>query len=275
MRYTVSLRDTNESHVSTADCYCQEVRSASTTLRALEIIAAHQPLGVSELARKLEVPKPTAQRAIQALAETHWIRRSDTHSGRWVLTPKSMDVASHIGQELGLREAALPTMTELAAATTESTHLAVPDRCDIVVIDGVESTQVVRIHWPVGRRSPAYASANGKAILAAMPRDCLSDHLPRRLKAFTPQTITDRQQLLVELDATAKRGYSIQRGELRTDVASLAAAVCPQPNRPIASLSIFIPIQRFPEDEEERLGGLVKAASDEVAVRMASRISII
>jgi IclR family acetate operon transcriptional repressor len=243
--------------------------SASTALQALEMIAAHQPLGVSELARRLGVSKPTGQRAIQSLAAENWIRRSDTHPGRWVLTPKVLGVALHVGQEAGLRELALPQMNVLAAATTESVHLAVLDGAEIVVVEEVESTQVVRIHWPVGNRSPVHASANGKAILAALPREQVEGHLPARLEAFTAETITDRRRFLAELDRTAERGYAVQRAELRPDVAAVAAAISPQPHLPVGAVGLFLPIQRFHEDEEERLGLLVRAAADAIAAELA------
>lgn len=245
--------------------------SASTALQALEMIAAHQPLGVSELARRLGVSKPAGQRAIQSLAADNWIRRSDVHSGRWVLTPKVLGVAAQVGQEAGLRELALPLMTELVGITTESVHLAVLDGVEIVIVEEVESTQVVRIHWPVGKRSPVYASANGKAILAALPRERMNDHLPARLEPFTPETITDRRRFASELDRTAERGYAVQCGELRADVAAVAAVISPQPHRPVAAVGLFLPIQRFREDDEERLGLLVRTAADKIAAQLVIR----
>lgn len=242
--------------------------SAATALRALELIASHQPLGVSELARQLEVPKPTAQRALLTLAEADWIRRSDSQPGRWVLTTKPLELANGIGREFGLREAALAPMTRLAEATTESIHLAVLGGLDIVIIDDVESTQVVRIHWPIGSRSPAYASANGKAILAALPRECVRRHLPDPLRALTPETITTVKDFEAELDHVSERGYAVQRGEQRADVASIAAVIG-RPDHPIASLSIFMPAHRFPGTEEASFGAMVRNASQQVTAALS------
>jgi len=249
-------------------CYCQEVSSAATVLRALEFIASHQPLGVSELARRLGTTKPTAQRALLTLAEADWIRRSESEPGRWVLTAKPLQVASGIGREFGLREAAVAPMTALAEETTESVHLAVLDRQDVVIIDDIESTQLVRIHWPIGSRSPAYATANGKAILSALPRDRVAQHLPARLRAITGETITRMKDFEAELDLVARRGYSIQRGELRTDVASIAAVIG-KPGRPVASLSLFMPAHRFPEGDVERLATKVMEASQTVTAALS------
>ncbi len=97
------------------------------------------------------------------------------------------------------------------------------------------------IHWPVGKRSPTYANANGKAILAALPQ---------------------------ELDAIRERGYAVQYGEVRSDIASIAAAICPRPQHPAASLSLFIPIQRFPSDGGQHLGHLVRDTASTIAAQL-------
>lgn len=242
--------------------------SASTALRALELIAAHQPLGLSELARKLGVSKPSGQRAIDSLAADCWIRRSDTQPGRWVLTPKVLDLAGGVGRDTGLRDAARPVMVELARSTTESVHLAILDGSEIVVIDEVESTQIIRIHWPVGQRSATHASANGKAMLALLTDEDLAAHLPTKLNPFTPETITHTDELCAELWLTAQRGYAVQRGELRSDVAAIAAAITTN-ERPVGAIGLFMPIQRLQAGDEQRLGALVREAAATVSAKLA------
>lgn len=246
--------------------------SAATALAVLETLAAHQPVGVSELARRLDVSKPAAQRALAVLAETGWIRRSQQQPGRWVLSAKVLEVAGHMGEEMGLRELAHPLMQELVDASAEAAHLSVLDGTDIVMIDQVESTQPVRIHWPLGSRSPAYAAASGKAMLAALPAGSLPDHLPGDLAAITPHTITARTDLDEELTRIRDRGYSTQRGELRDDIASVAAAVVTAPGEPIAAISLFMPVHRFPDDDEgESLGRLVAEACTKLGASLALR----
>jgi IclR family acetate operon transcriptional repressor len=245
--------------------------SAVTALRALEAVAARQPMGVSELARRLDISKPAAQRALRTLADEHWIQRSEQQPGRWVLTVKVLGVADRIGQELGLREAARPAMAELVRITGEATHLSVLDGVDVVTIDEIESTEVLRIHWPIGTRARAYAAANGKAMLAALPEDQLANHLPDELDAFTENTITNVGELRRELAEIRRRGYAVQRGELRTDVASIAAYICAQAGQPVASLSIFMPIQRFPADGPTALGRLVTEAAAKISAGLELR----
>lgn len=244
--------------------------SAATALAVLETLASRQPAGVSELARRLDISKPAAQRALQVLADTGWIRRSHQQPGRWVLSAKVLEVAGHMGEEMGLRELARPLMQELVDASTEAAHLSVLDGTDIVMIDQVESTQLMRIHWPLGSRSPAYAAASGKALLSALPGAALPGHLPDELCAITSQTITDVGGLTEELATIRGRGWSTQRGELRDDIASIAAPILTGPGHPVAAMSLFMPVHRFPDDCQP-LGRLVQDACAKLGASLALR----
>lgn len=248
------------------------VRSALTVLRGVEEVAQAQPIGVSALARRLDVSKSAAQRTLQTLSEAGWIRRSEVHPARWVLTGKVLDVAGQVGEDLSLREAALPSMHRLVELTQESAHLAVLDGADSVITAKVESTQVLRIHWPVGNRAPAHACATGRAMLAALPATEVERRLPKQMTALTSETITDRDRLSKELADTAERGFAVQDGELRSDVASIAAAICLPGHQPVAAISVFLPAQRLPDDGGRSIGALVHSAASTIASRLESRL---
>jgi len=247
------------------------VGSASTALQALEAVAAAQPMGVSELARRIGVSKPAAQRALQSLAESGWIRRSDDQPGRWVLTVKVVAVAAEVGGEFGLRDVSRPVMRALVDSTGEAAHVSVLDGLDVVTIDQVDSTQVLRIHWSTGTRSRAYAAASGKAMLAVMPADERDRHLPAELDGITTHTITSRDAFDRALDDIAARGYALQRGELRDDVASVAAPILARPGHPVAAISVFMPAHRFPEGGDAQLGALVIEAAAKISAGLAIR----
>ena len=61
------------------------MRVVTTAFRVLEEVAVHQPVGVSELARILDVPKSTVQRALQAL----WCARTTRWGWSRRCTPRA------------------------------------------------------------------------------------------------------------------------------------------------------------------------------------------
>jgi DNA-binding IclR family transcriptional regulator len=156
-------------------------------------------------------------------------------------------------------------------STGEAVHISVLDGLDVVTIDQVDSTQVLRIHWSTGARSRAYAAASGKAMLTVMPADERNRHLPAELDGITTHTITSRDAFDRELDEIAARGYALQRGEL-CDASPLS------PRRsllaratPVAAISVFMPAHRFPEGGDARLGALVAEATAKISAGLAIR----
>lgn len=61
------------------------MRSVRTTFRSLDAVADNQPIGVSELARRLELPKSTVQRSLATLVDLGWIRTDGSDITRWML----------------------------------------------------------------------------------------------------------------------------------------------------------------------------------------------
>ncbi|MEV4360597.1 IclR family transcriptional regulator [Nonomuraea sp. NPDC051941] len=228
------------------------MQNVINALRVLEEVAARQPAGVGELARVLGLPKSTVQRSLRTLHEAGWIRPAAGEITRWQVTSKAFQVGRRT--ELGLRDAAMPVMEQLRQRTGETIHLMVPEGDAVVLIERLETDKPLRIVLPLGIRLPLHASANGKAVLAHR-----SAPLPE-LASYTDTTIVDPEALGAELAAVRARGYADNRGEWRSDIAAVAAAVL-GPDGPVASLSISTPASRMPEELRGEYGKLVTQAA--------------
>ena len=168
------------------------MQNVANTLRALEEVAARQPVGVADLARALDLPKSSVQRSLVTLHTTGWIRPAGGTPTRWVVTTKALHVGRHATDELGLRDAALPVMEELRRETDETVHLAVREGGRVLLVERLQTSKAVRIILPLGQDLPMHASANGKAVLAADPDDAVARYLDEGLPRYTGTTVTDR-----------------------------------------------------------------------------------
>ncbi|MGI5466995.1 IclR family transcriptional regulator [Streptomyces sp. CA-132043] len=240
------------------------MQNVLNALRALEEIAARQPVGVADLARAMELPKSTAQRTLTTLRAAGWIRPAAGTPTRWVLTTKALLVGRRAAGELGLRDVAVPVMEELRRRTDETVHLAVPEGERIILIERLETSQPVRIILPLGQNLPAHASANGKAVLAARSDDAVERYLAEGLAGYTGTTITDPARLRAEIEGIRRQGYATNGGEWRADVSAVAAAVRNDAGVPVASISVNVPTSRMAATSEKELGALVAAAAKEV-----------
>jgi IclR family acetate operon transcriptional repressor len=244
------------------------LKSVIQAFRVLQEVAEAQPVGVSELARKMDLPKSTAHRFLTALEEVGWVvRKPGIQGGQWVLSAAPAILAQRVAEDSNLRAAARPVMERLRDACGEAVHLAVPQSGEVVVIDQVESSQPVRIHWPVGQHSPVHASANGKAIVAFSGGQQRANLDPASFTVFTPTTVATADEFEAHLAKVRERGFAVVRGELREDICSLAAPIFDGRSNPVASLSAFMPSYRMPENEAG-LGEMVRAAAAEISAAM-------
>lgn len=244
------------------------MRSVRTALQVLEAVSQLQPIGLSELSRKLGLPKTTVHRGLTSLAEAGWLEADPADPARWILSARAFIVGSTVGNRAGLRAQALPVMNTLAAAVGETIHLMIPDGDQVVLIERLDSTHAIRAFAPLGARAPLHASANGKAILADLPQEEIDRYLSAELTALTAHTITEPDALDAELRLIRKRGYAISHEELQDGVVAIAASIRPGNDRPVGSLSISAPKSRMPKAIHAEYGHKVRVAAESIAAAL-------
>ena len=236
-----------------------------TTMRVLEAVADHQPVGVSELARVTKVPKTTVQRALETLRVAGWLERGE--GGVWVLSLRCAVIGRRAGQRGSVRELARPAMLDLHRATDESVRLWLPQGHHMVLVESIESQQPVRTVSPAtfSGTLPIHADAAGKVVLALLPPLELEELLRGPLLSLTPWTLSERADLEANLAQIRADGFAVSRQESVRDVACVAAAITAE-GRPVGGLSVAMPIHRFTDDCVLKLSELVTAAAQRVSV---------
>jgi DNA-binding IclR family transcriptional regulator len=138
---------------------------SSAVQRAFRILdllsrSAH-PLGTSEVARRLRLPKSTAHGLLRALLEVGAVEEVRQ---RFRLGPTVPRLAA-VGE---LRRRWLPVLERMAEATGETAFLGQPRGARVAIVDEVLGRGVPVISAPVGSFLPAGAGAVGK-VLAGRP----------------------------------------------------------------------------------------------------------
>ena len=111
--------------------------------------------------------------------------------------------------------------------------------------------------------------AAGKVQFAYMTEEELENYLPKEMKRFTPNTITDPDELKKQLRQIAEQGYAIDNEELDVGVRCVGAPIRDYTRRIIGAVSISGPSMRFTEDRvEKELIPLVKKAADEISTKL-------
>jgi len=91
----------------------------------------------------------------------------------------------------------------------------------------------------LGPRVPAYCSSLGKAILAFLSEDDLDRYLKEtQMRAYTPNTITDREDLLSDLRICRERGWAMDREEYLQGMVCAGAPVLGTEGEPLGAVSM-------------------------------------
>lgn len=221
------------------------VRSVLTALRILEEVSRRQPVGVSQLARDLDLPKTSVHRSLQTLHQAGWVRTVDGETTRWGLTTKALTVGLASSRDTSLRDVAAAEMARIRDETGETVHLSVPDEGELVIIARLDGTHSLRTFLPLGARAPLHATASGRAMLAAMPDDDVDAVLDRGINRYTKRTIVDRERVWREIRLSRRRGYATNAGEWRAETGAIGAPIGSAPGRSLAALAVSMPYRRY------------------------------
>jgi DNA-binding IclR family transcriptional regulator len=234
--------------------------SVLSTFRVLEEVAQRQPVGVSEIARSVGMPKSTVQRCLTTLHHAGWLRLVDTDRAKWGVTTKPLSIGLRAAGEEGLREAAAQYLDELRDLTDETVHLTARDGDQLIILSRRDSTQAVRTYVDIGAKAPLHATSSGLAILANLPEEEVDRILDGGLERFTPDTIVSKRDLVEEIGRVRERGYAVNpRSWWRPEVSGVAAAVITATGRPVAAVVISVPTSRF---DPERIDFYATCATD-------------
>lgn len=240
------------------------LQSVLTALRVLEAVGSEQPVAVGDLARIVERPKSTVQRALATLHEAGWIRPDGSDRTRWVLTTRVAELVQHLGNETGLREVARPVLLQLRNRTRESTSLLLHDGEAAVIVDHLEGLQPIRLVASIGSRVPIHTGAAGKALLAALPPADVERALAGPLARYTHRT-RDAAALRAEIATIRACGYAVSLGEYTEDAAGAAAVIHGVDGRPLGAVSVLLPASRMSDERARELGAAVLDAATEIA----------
>ncbi len=231
-----------------------------------EAFGETEGMGVTELARRANLPKSTVSRIAADLVGQ---RLLDREGDVLLLGVRLFELGQTVERPRRLRALAHPVMTELRNVTGHTVHLAVLDDRDVVLLSVVRGRTDDASCAVVGSRLPAHATALGKALLAFSPSDrtapyLLEGALPRR----TPNTICDPAALVRELGEVRRNGVAFEREECDAGRACVAGAILSLGTVPKAAISVTGPP---PVIAEERVAAAVRSAAITLGRRVDAR----
>jgi DNA-binding IclR family transcriptional regulator len=225
---------------------------------------------LADLARALDLPKPTAYRIVATMEARGYLARSQ--AGHYQMTRKLSDLRQNESEEEALLRAAKPVMQRLVESCRETVNLGVLDAGEVVVVSMIESPQSIRMSSKVGNRRYLHSTALGKVLLSGLPEKEVQRLIRiHGLPRLTPRTLVSRQSLASELEQVRKQGFALDNEENELDGRCIGAAIVDKGGRVVAALSISAPIFRMDMARVKNLAGELRDACRDISRALASR----
>jgi IclR family KDG regulon transcriptional repressor len=230
------------------------------TLRILDLVARAGPLQLAEISRELGLPKSTLHRVCAILVERAWVVRDD--EGRFALGIRALAVGSRTG-ELPIVVAFRSVASGLLTRHNETVCLAALDGDDAVFVAIEETSHPVRLVTHVGTRTPAFASASGRVILAARPPESLvGEYGGRPLVTPTGRRLNGVAELRAILEGVRREGYAENDGETAVGLYSVSVPVRNGVGTTLAALTVCVPTSRMTAGRRDTILDDLRSAGD-------------
>ncbi|MCB0997515.1 MAG: helix-turn-helix domain-containing protein [Acidimicrobiales bacterium] len=247
------------------------MKSVQSTITVFETVALHQPIGLSELSRRLGIPKSTVQRTLNTLRDAGWLRHDLAERGQWVVTAHFAALAELAPVAVAVRDASHDHLQRLRA------ECATP--VGLFMLDGVTMAAVAGLRAPLSQRDvevafgplPVHVSAGGRAILSRLPVATRKEALGSRLQRHTPHSLTDVRAILTEIERAEELGYAVVRDEFRVGITSVAAAVLDRRSLPLAAVTLLCSTDSADDDRVATLGAAAIRGALAVGESLRSR----
>jgi DNA-binding IclR family transcriptional regulator len=233
-------------------------------LSVLELLVARGPLALADLASELGLAKSTLHRVCAILVDRGWAVRDP--DGRFDLGIRAIG--------LGARSADLPIVTafrgvaaNLLTRHDETVCLAVLDGGESVFIALEETSQPVRLVTRVGSRTPAFASASGRVMLAGwQPAGVTAEFGGRALVTPTGRRLRSVSELHDILDGVRQHGFAENEEDTAAGLYALSVPIRNSGDLVLSALTLCVPTSRMNAARREVLVGDLRVAGDRLSL---------
>jgi IclR family transcriptional regulator, blcABC operon repressor len=231
--------------------------------RILDVVARSKTfLSLSDLSRELNIARSSVHSLCQTLVNLETFQLGP-HIMRW---SNAFTLQSDVATEFA---AIWDQETGLPGATIT---LTVQDGAEVVYI-AARNSDLGRssLEFRVGMRLPAAFTATGKAFLSHM-----HDHEVRRLyahglpEARTGRSVRNVDDLLAELKAVRRDGYSYDEEQVAEGMVCFGATVLDAHNRPIAGIAVSLTMDADAMRDREPIIDNVRQMATRLSRRMGA-----
>lgn len=229
----------------------QVISRAAAIMRTLS--ANPEGLSLAAIAKEVHLPRSTVQRLVTAMEAEELVDAKGPNGGT--------RLGPAIGQFLAVAHADVVVfgrhyIKELVEASNETASIVTVVSDSAMVLESFSAEHLVRVVLPGGTQAPLYATAGGKAILAAVDDVTIATLCSEPFEQLTGSTCRSLSQLLDQIATVRQTGIAYAREEQAPGLSTIAASV--NTVLGLYALEVALPEARF----EQKKAAIEKALTE-------------
>lgn len=232
------------------------VRAVDRSLRIVRALQESSGATVTEVSKRVDLPKSTVYNHIQTLKENGYLVKEGEE---YRLGLRFLEHGGHTRNRMNVFQVAKPEIEALADDLGELVNLTTEEHGKGVYLYQERGEDAITLDSYVGKRQYLHSTAFGKAMLAFMSGSRVDSILDRHgMPTRTGRTIGDREELLAELRTIRENGYAADDEESLQGLRCVAAPILTQSDDVLGAVSVSGPVgrlsgDRFTEEIPERI----------------------
>jgi DNA-binding IclR family transcriptional regulator len=229
-----------------------QIKSVDKAVDILQVLAPEKDgLQLNEIARRLQINTSTAHHLLDTLKQRGFVDQQK-QTGAYLLGYHFISLALQFLSKMDLFSASIDPLRDLRDRSGETSYLTVLKGLDctsLIELPGTKPLQARR--GGPSEQSSLHATASSKLLLAYLPvEQSLALLSSSSLTPFTPNTITNLENLQRELVAIRQQGYALDREEHLPGVSCIAAPIFNYQGECVATASISYPTSATERNQE-------------------------
>ena len=235
-----------------------KVKSLAKALHLLQCFTLQHPeWGVTELAEKMDMTKSNAHSILSTFEQMGYVTQQPNK--KYALGLRMLEYAFVINQTLGYPKAIYDLVLKTANLTDQIVYFGLPYAARMADLPYREI---------LGEKAPLCSTGIGRAILAHLPEEEWESRLPEHIERYTYNTLTEREQIMDELQRTRSRGYGIDNQEREIGLRCVGVPIYNASGQLVAGMSASGPADVMTDEKLLECAGILKS----VAMQMRNRI---
>jgi DNA-binding IclR family transcriptional regulator len=250
----------------------ESILSLHKAVNILLLLQQEGEMGVTEIARSLDMNKSTVHRILSTLQDRSLIRQNAV-TGKYWLGLKLYSLGMTVRENLPIQSIAAPYLKVLSDKFNEVVNLSVLDMSSVnfprlMILDKIQTSQILKLTPSLGSGTPCHCSAMGKCLLAFSPDEYIEKLTSQPLQQYTSKTIINWTDFRQELEDIREKGYAIEDQEMEKGLTCVGAPILNKKQEIIAAISLSGPTSRMNESILSEMIEEIKKAAREISVQI-------